>query len=199
MRVANYILGPTITDTIFCFQPAPTSFMRSIKSCVWEEVSIFNVPCLSRSLNLQPRAAKKERKKHRTNSSGFTSRAARLALLRFAPTAVFLFRSPLNYVSQRAARPSARAPAALPFLSAVTWGRSVMMQARRALTNDGVLARDRGLRSGNRRNGGGDCGRPGRLRRRRGRRRRRRRGGPCAPTGGGGERRRLRLRQRPAG
>lgn len=37
-----------------------------------------------------------------------------------------------------------------------------MMQTRRALTNDAVLARDRGsgLSSGNRRNGGGggDCG-----------------------------------------
>lgn len=37
-------------------------------------------------------------------------------------------------------------------------GRSVMTQARRALTSDGVLARDRsgGLSSGNRRNSG-DC------------------------------------------
>lgn len=35
----------------------------------------------------------------------------------------------------------------------------MMTQARRALTSDGVLARDRGggLSSGNRRNSGGDC------------------------------------------
>ncbi|KAI4530841.1 hypothetical protein MG293_018699 [Ovis ammon polii] len=48
--------------------------------------------------------------------------------------------------------------APLAVLPARRAGRSVMTQARRALTSDGVLARDRsgGLSSGNRRNSG-DC------------------------------------------